>query len=254
MNHCKRLLKKLKFYYLKIEFILFNKKKNFSYNDLELNKSILSKTIEFRERKIKIKNLNYLRTVDFIKFIKKKNITKVLDFGGGAGYHYFITEKLFPNLISKWIIIENKTMVRLCNNLTNSKNLFFQNNLKTNHKVDIFFSSCAINYLNNPVNIFKKISKINCKYLYFTRMPLTSQKYIKYDQYALLSDNGPLASHVDKDKIIKFTNRIIPIKAFEKIFTNKKFKIIKSYIDEKSAFIYNNECISTYTYIIEKKN
>jgi putative methyltransferase (TIGR04325 family) len=253
MNHFKKLLNKIKFYYLKSKFILFNKKKNFSYNDLELNKYILSKTIEFRKRKIK-KNLNYLRTVNFIKFIKKKNITRVLDFGGGAGYHYFIAEKLFPNLISKWIIIENKTMVHLCSNLTNSKNLFFQNSLKTHHKVDIFFSSCAINYLNNPVNTFKKISKINCKYFYFTRMPLTSQKYIKYDQYALLSENGPLESHAGKDKIVRFTNRIVSIKVFEKIFTYKKFKIIKSYIDEKKAFFYKKKFFDTYTYILKKKN
>jgi putative methyltransferase (TIGR04325 family) len=252
MNNFNKLLKKLKFYYLKIEFILFNKKK-FSYNDLELNQSIIYKTIEFKERKIQTKNLNYLRTLDFIKFIKKKNITKVLDFGGGAGYHYFITEKLFPNLISKWIVVENKTMVRLCNNLINSKILFFQNSLKTNHKVDVFFSSCAINYLNNPVNTFKKISKINFKYFYFTRMPLTSHKYIKYDQYAWFSDNGPLKAHVEKDKIVKFTNRIIPIKVFEKIFVNKKFKVIKCYIDEKRAFFNKGSYIPTYTYIIQKK-
>ena len=94
MNHCKRLLKKLKFYYLKIEFILFNKKKNFSYNDLELNKSILSKTIEFRERKIKINNLNYLRTVDFIKFIKKKKYNKGVGFWGRCWVSLFYYRKI----------------------------------------------------------------------------------------------------------------------------------------------------------------
>ena len=253
MNHFNKLLKKLKFYYLKIEFILFNKKQIFSYNNLELNKLIIERTIEFRNKKIKIKNLNYLRTVNFVKFLKKKKLTKLLDLGGGAGYHYFIAEKLLSNIISKWIVIENKTMVRLCKNLINNKNLCFLNSLKTNHKVDIFFSSCAINYLNNPVNTLKKISKINCKYFYFTRMPLTSDKYVKYDQYTLLSDNGPLASHVEKDKIIKFTNRIISVKVFEKIFTNKKFEVIKCYVDEKKSFFNNGLYIPSYTYIMKKK-
>jgi putative methyltransferase (TIGR04325 family) len=178
----------------------------------------------------------------------------VLDLGGGAGYHYFITKKIFPCLISKWTIIENKTMVHLCKSAIISKNLLFQNSLKTNFKVDIFFSSCTINYLNNPISTLRKISKINCKYFYFTRMPLAAHNYIEYDQYALLSDNGPLANCMEKDKIVKFTNKIIPIKVFEKIFTTKNFKVIKCYMDDEKAFFSNGQHIASYTYIIKKIN
>lgn len=247
----KKILKKIKFYYLKVKFILLNKK-NTSYNNRELNQLIYKKTILLNKIKLEIQDSNYLRTVNFAKFINKNNLTKVLDMGGGAGYHYFIVKKLFPSLISEWTIIENKTMVRLCNNLTIFKNLFFRSNFKINHKVDIFFSSCAINYLNNPINTLKKISRINCKYFFFTRMPLSTDKYIKFDQYSLLSDNGPIRIHVDKDKIVKLTNKIIPIKTFEKIFSSKKgFKVIECQIDDEK---FSQRRIPCYTYIIKKIN
>ena len=174
-----------------------------------------------------------------------------MDFGGGAGYHYFIAKMKLPNFNFKWLVVENRTMVKLCNKKLNYKNLFFFDSLNTIKKTDVFFSSCAINYTKNPIETIKSIIKLNAKYLYFTRTPLTENQSIEFKQISLLSNNGPCKINNEKEILIECENKIISRHNFEGMFKNG-FVIIKKHVDEKKAFFYKNKFISSYTYIIKK--
>ena len=107
----KTFLKKIKYFFFFIQNYLF--KKNYQgYDSLVLNNSIIQKTLTYNNQKFFNKNdINVKRTLKFISFIKRKKIKKILDFGGAAGYHYFIA-KYILNYRFKWFVVENKTMVK----------------------------------------------------------------------------------------------------------------------------------------------
>lgn len=253
MKLCQKILKKLIYLVFIIKYKLFFQKKYKSYTNLALNKSIIKKTVIFSKIKSFNKyNINYKRTVDFLEFIKKKKLKTILDFGGGAGYHYFIAKIKLPNINFKWLVVENRTMVRLCIKKLKYKNLFFSNSLNKIKKIDIFFSSCAINYTKNPIETIKSIIKLKAKYLYFTRTPLTENQLLEYKQVSLLSENGPCKINNEKEMLIEYENKIISRQKFEDMFKNKFF-IIEKYIDEKKAFSYKKKFVDTYTYILKKK-
>jgi len=253
MKLYKKILKKLIYQVFIINYKLFFQKTYKGYNNLALNESVIKKTIIFSKIKsINKYDINYKRTLDFLEFIKKKKLKTILDFGGGAGYHYFIARIKLPNFIFKWIIVENKTMVRLCIKKIKYKNLSFFDSLNKIKKIDIFFSSCAINYTKNPLEIIKSIIKLKTKYLYFTRTPLTENQSLEFKQFSLLSDNGPCKINNEKEMLIVYKNKIINQQKFEEMFKNKFF-IIAKYVDEKKAFFYKKKFINTYTYIFKRK-
>jgi putative methyltransferase (TIGR04325 family) len=253
MKLCQKILKKLIYQVFIINYKLFFRKKYKGYNNLALNLSVIKKTIIFSKIKsINKYDINYKRTLDFIEFIKKKKLKTILDFGGGAGYHYFIARIKLPNFIFKWLVVENRTMVRLCIKKIKYKNLSFSDSLNKIKKIDIFFSSCAINYTKNPLETLKSIIKLKTKYLYFTRTPLTENQSLEFKQFSLLSDNGPCKINNEKEMLIDYENKIINQKKFEEMFKNKFF-IITKYVDEKKAFFYKKKFFNTYTYILKKK-
>ena len=238
---------------LKNKYRLLILKKSKGYENLALNKSILKKTVAYSKITSTNKNdINYKRTLIFLRFIKKKKFKNIIDFGGGAGYHYFISKKKFPDLNFKWFIVENRTIVKLCTKKLKCKNLFFFNSLNKIKKADIIFFSSSINYTKNPAETIKSTIKLRPKYLYFTRTPLTKNQSIKYKQISLLSENGPIKIKNEKEKIIEYENKIINIKEFEDMFKDK-FVIKKKYIDQKNVFLNKNTYFNTYTYIFKKK-
>jgi putative methyltransferase (TIGR04325 family) len=251
MKLIKNILRIIKYYTLNLRLQFYPFKNGYS-NSL-LNKSIIKKTIKFSKfTSINERDVNNRRTISFIKFIKRRKLKTILDFGGGAGFHYFIARIKLPNLNFKWLVVENRTMVRLCIKKLKYKNLFFSDSLNKIKKIDIFFSSCAINYTKNPIETIKSIIKLKAKYLYFTRTPLTKNQSLEFKQISLLSQNGPCKIRKEKEMLIEYENKIINRQKFEDMFKNKFFCIAK-YIDEKKAFFYKKKSFDTYTYIFKKK-
>ena len=253
MKLIKKIASKFKYLALIVNHKLFKYKKKGGYNNLALNNSIVKKTIVFSELKsVNEYNVNWHRTVKFLKFVEKNKIRKIIDFGGGAGYHFFIAKMKFPNLYLKWLVVENKIMVKLCKKKIKIKNLFFSHIFNKIKKADVVFSSCSINYTTNPIKTVKKIIRLKTKYLYFTRTPLAENKSFKFKQISLLSENGPCKINNEKEILIEYENKIISQQNFEEIFKNK-YDIIEKYIDEKKAFFYRKDFFDTYTYILKKK-
>ena len=253
MKLIKNILRTIKYYTFNLGYRLFYLKKNTGYSNLTLNKSIIKKTIKFSKFiSINELDINIQRTIKFLKFIKKKKLYNIIDFGGGAGYHYLIAKIKLPDFNYKWSVVENKTMARLCNKVFKYKNLFFLNSLNNIKKIDILFASCSINYTKNPLKTLKIISKLDSKYLYFTRTPLTQNKSVEFKQISLLSDNGPCKLENEKKMLIEYKNKIINKERFENIFKSK-YKILSKYIDQKNAFSYGNNSFNTYTYILKRE-
>ena len=232
---------------------VFNSKlKNYKNN--KLNSYIINKT----KKNNKLKNdedlkINQLRALYFSWFIKNNNFHKVLDFGGGAGYHFFFTKKfLKKKYILDWNIVENNTMVNLCKKKIKYNKLFFYNDLKkVKKKIDIIFSSCAINYCAEPQKVLNDLMNFPCKYYYFVRTPLSSINELEFDQFSMLSENGPGKLFLKNDEVVKYKNIILTKKKFEEII-KRRCKILFSFKDEEKFLPYK-EKVYCYTYILKKK-
>jgi putative methyltransferase (TIGR04325 family) len=224
-----------------------------NYENDKLNTYIINKTKKiFIEKDCENLKINQIRALHFSWFIKKNNFHKVLDFGGGAGYHYFLTKNFLENKYNlDWNVVENDTMVNLCIKKINIKKLFYFNNLlKVKKKIDIIFSSCAINYCQCPKKILNDLFNFPCKYYYFTRTHLSEKNDIEFDQFSMLSENGPGKLFIKKDEIVKVRNKILAKNNFEKII-KKHCEILFSFKDEEKSLSYK-ENVNSYTYILKK--
>ena len=246
-------LKAIKQLIILLKYKIFNKI-IVGYEDLSLNKSILNKTLKFKNISEKYKNnINYQRTKFFCDFIKNKRLQHIYDFGGGAGYHFFIIRKYIKHKLY-WNIIENKQLVELAKKKIREKNLKFHKEIKWDKiRMDVFFASSSLCYVKDMVKLLYKISNLKSKYLYLSRTPLTNDKSLSCIQYSRLSDNGPCKIKNDLVALVKYRINILNIKIFEKIL-KKNFYIEEKYIDEKNSFRINDQYYHTYTYIFKKKN
>ena len=252
------MLKKLYSIFYKIKILIYRigllKPDLLNYENHELNLYILNKT----KKNCKLVNIedlkiNEQRSLNFSLIVKNKNFFNILDLGGGAGYHYFLAKKFLGKKYKlTWNIVENQTMVNLCKKKYNNKEMHFFNSIsEIKNKIDIVFSSCAINYFNNPEEILYDLMRMPCKYYYFTRTPLALKKKIEFVQYSRLSENGPGNLFIKKEKILKLHNKIFKKEYFDNII-KKYCNILYSFKDEEQKLFYKKK-INLYTYFLKKK-
>lgn len=136
-------------------------------------------------------NLNYLALTT--AFLSLTEIRTVTDFGGAAGIHYYLTEKLLPNLKS-WNVIETQAMVDFQKNNQNKKLTFstLENLYQAPNQSDLLYLSSSLQYVKDPTITLKKLMANNPKLILISRTPFNhSDLKIKFTQTSKLSSNGP---------------------------------------------------------------
>ena len=118
---------------------------------------------------------------------------KIIDYGGACGENILFLETIFGNDIfgNSWII-ETPGQVDESRNWKFANKLNFSSDVNTilkNNKIDIFFSSCAINYLENPYDLLSLIDKFRLPLICLTRNNF-SFKPQPFIQVSNLSENG----------------------------------------------------------------
>ena len=172
-----------------------------SYDDQKLIKVIVEKTKNFKQNQNKFQEFNlgdFRNIFALLNFKNNSNLT-VLDFGGGAGAHYFFAKKFLDKDIKiNWDVIETSSLVLKVKNegFENDELKFFNsliNQEVIEKKYDLVYANSSLPYTNDPLDFLKKLLKINFKYLYITRTPLNenSNNQIIGLQISKLSSNGP---------------------------------------------------------------
>lgn len=122
---------------------------------------------------------------------------KVLDFGGGGGYHWLIAKSAFSQDINfDWRIIETELMAKAGSQFLAQEGLqFFSNiksSLKVGEKLDLVFTSSTIQYCQAPLKALEELVDLGARYLFITRTPFSlSQLLLVSSQRSMLSENGP---------------------------------------------------------------
>ena len=164
----------------------------------------------------------------FMKFNKTK-MPKVVDFGGACGENIISLEKIFGTDIYKnsWVL-ETNGQVKESNNWNFSKNINFINNIEklNDIEIDLFFSSCALNYISNPYQVLSFIANKKVPLVCLTRNNFS--KYPKaFVQLSDLADNG-LGNHFNKygNPLIWYPTQTLCENTIKEIFLSSNYKLI----------------------------
>jgi putative methyltransferase (TIGR04325 family) len=264
----KNILPPFFFNFLNNSYIKFNKQKQLYSvdrydNDLIAN-VIIKKTTIFKDNLTKSYGLDFtgLRTIIGISIagldLKKKELN-VLDFGGGGGYHYFISKLILNDDINlKWHVVETKSIVKISNILSNNELHFFNSIEEASispNRFDLIIASSSIQYCINQGKILQELIDLNSRNIFITRTPFSLDKPVYNNvQFSKLSNNGPGALPAGfTDCLISYPIFIMNIIDFENKFIDKynlKFKIL----EEKNGFNIDNVNFDNYGFFWVNKN
>lgn len=121
---------------------------------------------------------------------------RVLDFGGAAGSHYFISRTFFgPSVCFKWAVVESGQMVRSSKDAgLASENLSFFRSIEEASDwlggVDLVYTSSALQYCPDPLDTLIKLVECKASSLVITRTPFSSSGNYYGVQSSGLLENG----------------------------------------------------------------
>jgi len=211
------------------------------YEDTEIVEVVLEKTKLFKkkldEEPIHIDaSLAFGITVLNI-CMQPSNEINVLDFGGACGANYFMFKKILSNCKLNWCVVETSAMCKHAKTLENEELHFYDDIQLASQagKIDLLFSSGTLMYLTDPREMLKKLTSINAKYIFLTRLSLiTGNEDIVTIQQSLLSENGigKLPGQF-KDKIVKYPHTNISENYFYEIL-NKDYQL-KATVEDQTG-------------------
>jgi putative methyltransferase (TIGR04325 family) len=208
-----------------------------SYEDSELIDLVVQKNLNFKKC---IQAGNSLEVGDFkilagVGAVASSGSLKVLDFGGGGGYHYFIAKKFLGEKFRfDWRIVETKSLVEIASQVIADDELKFFTNIEnagmTN--LDLVFTSGALQYMPDPLKTLSDLLALNSRYIFITRTPLSAEngKKITIQKTKLyLNGPGPVPNSIQyKNRKIMYPITYVSQDSFEDLLKTKyqiRFKI-----------------------------
>jgi len=169
------------------------------YNSSEIALIVTQKNLLYKENIknnvfLELESYRLLAAVGFAITENNGRPITVVDFGGGGGNHYFVAKKIFNDAILKWIIVETDEMVQ-ANKLNTDNILEFVSEISSiskNTKVDLVFTSSALQYTDNPHKIVNDLSLLDPQIIFITKTAFSTDNESKIKtEYSKLSGNGP---------------------------------------------------------------
>jgi putative methyltransferase (TIGR04325 family) len=237
---------------------------NGAYQDERLIKVVVEKNRIFRQQiqsNPTFPNLDMgaLRTLIALGLANTQTTLKVLDFGGGAGYHYTLARAILGNSKSlEWNVIETSAMAREARLLANDAHLGFFDNIidaKNNlGSVDLVFTSGALQYCPNPLKYLRELTEVGATNIFITRTPLNdSEDSLVSIQVSKLSENGPGPLPVEfSDGNVSYPITFASKHQAERILS-ERYEIRFSINEEKGTFSAKRSKVDLYGYFCALK-
>lgn len=225
------------------------------YEDGDLVRAVVEKNIIFRKhiRDRPVFDLAALRTLIAFGLSKTAEELKVIDFGGGAGYHYEIARAaLGKSSAIRWNIVETPAMAKAAQCVEEDGLRFFDSvedagrDLGT---VDLVLASSALQYCPDPELFLRRLVDVGARHLFITRTPFSeSGEDVISVQRSRLSANGPgpLPSGFT-DVEISYPITYLSTAKVEEILSQKyevRFKIE----EERGVFLAGSESFNMWGY------
>lgn len=196
------------------------------YQDQELIDVVVEKTTLLRNSRTRnnaVSASDRLIALGVACAISYNLAARIIDFGGGAGYHYF-TSRNFVNLPPQlhWHVVETGLMAERAAPLADG-NLSFSDNLanvvETLGDIDLVIASGVLQYCESPLDSLSELPETQCSRILVTRSLNSDGNSTAFvAQESLLSANGsgPLPSRF-KDRTVRYPNHITPRSEIDKL-------------------------------------
>lgn len=234
--------------------------RNGAYEEEALVKVVVEKNLAFRRaiQSAPVFDLAAVRTLIGVGLANTGSTLRVLDFGGGGGYHYSLARAVLGrDKRLSWNIVETSAMTKEGQRIATPELKFFDNIHEARGdlgSVDLVLTSGALQYCPDPIKFLKALADLRAKNIFITRTPLSdSAESLVSVQASRLSENGPgpLPPGFD-DKRIAYPITLISRRAVERVLT-EKYRIVFSIQEDKNAFSAGNKTFDMYGYYCELK-
>lgn len=117
---------------------------------------------------------------------------RVLDFGGGCGFHYFRVSQAVRTPL-RWTVVETATMAERAAKLAEGRFDVFSTTeqaAKALGEIDLVHASSAIQYVPDPLETLKSLAALGARFLALIRFPVWNAQPLVGLQRSRLSGNG----------------------------------------------------------------
>lgn len=196
------------------------------YQDAEVIDVVIEKNKQLREQhlpEMMISASDQLIALAVACAVNRNPATRVVDYGGGGGSHYFSTRRIVelpPQL--RWHVIETPLMAERAAALSD-ETLSFADCLATAVEalggVDLVIASGVLHCCDNPLAVLAELLSARPAHVLLTRSLNPDLDFTAFvAQESMLSSNGPgqLPSKF-KDRTVRYPNHIVPHSQLEQL-------------------------------------
>jgi putative methyltransferase (TIGR04325 family) len=169
------------------------------YQASDVVKVVVEKNLIYRNTmwSSRVIGLESLRTMIGVGAVNSPATLKVLDFGGGGGYHYSIARAVLSKERDiRWNVVETEATAAAAEAKLAGGGLKFFTDI---HKaaadlgeIDLAFTSSALPYTPDPLAFLAKLISVRARHLFITRTALNDgDDAVISVQSSMLSENGP---------------------------------------------------------------
>jgi putative methyltransferase (TIGR04325 family) len=182
-------------------------------------------------------------------------VVRVLDFGGAAGYHYFLARRLLPaSTRLDWRVVETPYICARAGSLAPGELQFHptieEATATWGRPPSLVFASGVLQCLSDPPAVARQLVDVGADVMVITRTALTSDGMRgAIIQTSKLSYNGPGPMPPGiADRPLLFPTVLIPREELESILESR-YTIVASGVEETCAYRARSQCIDMYGYV-----
>lgn len=173
---------------------------------------------------------NIIMTYGYALSIASRNKSKIsiLDWGGGIGHYYLISQKLVPGLMIDYHCKDVPILANYGQSLFPNAH-FYSDESCLNRQYDFVVASSSLQYVKDWQNTLQGLAKATEGYLFITRLPIVHKtaSYVMVQRpYQYNYDTELLVWCLNKEEFVEYTKTL-------------GLKLEKQFISQTSSFVYN---------------
>lgn len=173
----------------------------------------------------------------------------VLDFGGAAGAHYFLTRAVMASACKlNWMVVETPAMAEQAMPILSSDELSFASDLdeaaSSFQRIDLIHTSGTLQCVEAPYDTLEKLISTSANHILFNRLGLTKGNHeviTTHETWLSWNGPGPLPDNI-VDRKVRYPF-VFPRETVFMEMLSKNYSIVITFDDSSGIFPVNKEPI-----------